>query len=185
MGNQSSVNNQIENLEENAAANLDDAVAAAAAGDFAKIRAVHRCRRSAEVSQIEDVHGFAAELELELVMNLDIANQRCVDIPVARIGELGGALISEKIERADARASRCCSRDVSTGYAIGCRIEPRVHLGIAVAPEPENARSDAGNNAGAIIRLAIEVVVHAGCYGEGLALFKVMTRSPSSRSTRF
>ena len=47
-------------LEYETAANLDDAVAAAAAGDLAEVRAVHRGRRSTEVSQVEDVDSFTA-----------------------------------------------------------------------------------------------------------------------------
>src|ERR1039458_800835 len=78
---------RLQTLEADTTAPLEDTVCAAAAGDFAEVRVVHRGRRTAEVGQVEDVGSFTAELEVEPAMELDCANQRGVVIPVARNGK--------------------------------------------------------------------------------------------------
>src|ERR1035437_309955 len=156
---------RLQTLEEYPAAHLENAVAAAAAGDFAEVRAVHRGRWTAEVRQVEDVGSITAELELEPVMELDSANHRGVVIPVARNGERHGTFESEKVEGAGSGA--CYTRGRCSGDAICCRIEPLRHLGRTVSPE--GGWSLAGDDAGTIVPLAVVVIIHAVCNGEGLA----------------
>ena len=62
-------------LEQQASSYLEDAVATAASSDLAEVRAVHCACGRAEVSQIEDVGGFAAELESEAFVDREVAEE--------------------------------------------------------------------------------------------------------------
>jgi|GEM_PF-3771910 len=66
---------ELENLEQDSTAHLDDAVITTAASNFAKIRVVHRSRWRAKVGQVKYVTELTTQLEAQFLMNCEIAEQ--------------------------------------------------------------------------------------------------------------
>src|SRR6202012_3567482 len=98
---------------------LDDTVAASAAGNFAEGRAVHRCRRRTEVGQVEDIGELTTDLKLNRFEYGEAAEERGVDVPITWVGELRGTRVSKKTQRSYTWATGSNARG-----AIGRRIKP-------------------------------------------------------------
>lgn len=60
-------------LEQNASANLQLPHARARGDDAERRGAAHRRARSVQVDEVEDVRGFAAELELDALIDSEVA----------------------------------------------------------------------------------------------------------------
>src|ERR1700761_5461121 len=76
-----------EELEQDASANLEDAVAEGAdvgAGDRAEDRRVQGCVRSRQVGEVEDVCRLTAKLEPYSLPDWEVAEDRRVDVAPAR-----------------------------------------------------------------------------------------------------
>src|SRR4051812_11985485 len=85
-------------LEEDAAANLDDALVAATSGDLSERGAVHRRGRDSKVDEVEDVGDLAAKLEFQRLVQVERTDERGIDVPVTGIVKLHGAGVSKQAE---------------------------------------------------------------------------------------
>src|ERR1035441_5303733 len=148
-------------LKQETSTNLDDALAASAAGDLSVGAAAYSSGRGTKVYQVEDVGYFAAKLELHSLIDDEIAEERCIDIFVARHVELCRTLVAKQARRTESSTTR-----IDAGSAIDRRIEPLRHF--RSTSSFDGARDLARNNAWAVVAETREVVVDASGHGEWL-----------------
>src|ERR1035438_391320 len=148
-------------LKQETSTNLDDALAASAAGDLSVGAAAYSSGRGAKVYQVEDVGYLAAKLEPHALIYGEIAEKRGIDVLVARHVELCGTLVAKHARRTEA-----CTTGIDAGSAIDRRIEPLCHL--RRTSSFDCVRNLARNNARAVVAEAREVIVDAGGDGQWL-----------------
>src|ERR1035438_8665051 len=99
-------------LKQETSTNLDDALAASAAGDLSVGAAAYSSGRGAKVYQVEDVGYLAAKLEPHALIYGEIAEKRGIDVLVARHVELCGTLVAKHARRTEA-----CTTGIDAGSA--------------------------------------------------------------------
>ena len=86
---------QLKQLEEDAASYLDDALAATATRDLAEGATRDRRRRTAKIYEVEDIGDLTTDLEVGLLEDVEVPEERSIYVPVSGIVELRGTGGSE------------------------------------------------------------------------------------------
>ena len=154
-------------LEQNTAAQLDNAVASAASRYLAKGRAVHRRRRPTKIGQVEDVRCFPADLEPEVFIDVEGPEDRRVDVPVSGDVKLSRTSVPKTTQRTNARTSCCGSRDRCSRNAVGSSIEPLLFCSYARFRTVASSHLPR-HNARAIVVRSIAVHIGPGGYRKRL-----------------
>src|SRR5580765_2069061 len=162
-------------LEEDAAADLDDAIAEAATRDgrcdLSKGGGAERADWGRDVGQVEDIGGFAAQLEGESLADVEVAKERGVDAAAAgcvkRVLTDGavGACWPCALLRAGGVGAEGCVEDAELRGA-----DPVFnHRAAGVAVVGDHGPCEAWDQVRAIVGDAITVVVAASGDVEGKA----------------
>src|SRR6185437_3999798 len=138
---------------------------AARAGNLAEGAGAAQVRtRIVEIDEVEDVGGFAAELELNPLTDGEVAEQRGIHILVAGTGERASA--NQPVESGGAAAGRASGR---SRPAIDAGVEPFGHLVLPRTVAPEQTLGRAGQQVGPVVVHAVHVIVVAAGDGEWVA----------------
>src|SRR6185312_6771901 len=118
----------------------------------------------AEVDEVEDVGGFAAELEADALVNAEVAKDGGVHILISGAVERVGA--NQAIESGGATAG--CAAG-SCDAAVGAGVKPLGHFRLTGAMGSEQAFGFAGDEVRTVIVIAVDVVIVATGDAERLA----------------
>jgi len=160
-------------LEGQTASHLQDALGAGSRRDLAIVARREGSGGVGETYQVEDIGGFAAELEHHSTLELNVAEKSHIDIPEPRSIESVAAYVAVRATGPD---TPCHTGPIS---CEGCRIEPCTRYTVGGA-NPAAVRvkfgADTGNQVGAAIAGTVIVLVRARGHGKYPAAMQVGDR---------